>query len=157
MGLLVKSKLFGHLRRTLRCRLGQSLVEFVLVIPIFLALVAGIFEVSRLYYVRLSIRDVTTQAARYATTGQRMVNPLTGQLLPRSASIASMVRVRADSLRITVDSISVTPANGGGPGEVVRVRVFYRHRFALAPLRGIVSRNPFAFSVATSMKNEPVF
>ena len=55
------------------------------------------------------------------------------------------------------DSIKVNPADGGKPGEVVQVRVFYQYKFTLLPLKKMLPTSPFYFSVGSSMKNEPVF
>jgi Flp pilus assembly protein TadG len=151
------SRLSGHFLAKLRCELGQSAVEFALVVPILLALICGIVEVSRLYYVRLSIRDVTLEATRFAVTGRTLINPATGQPFTRAASVARLIRIRTDSLKVALDSISINPADGGKPSEVVTIRVFYKYAFSLAPLRNIVSTSPMSFSVASSMKNEPVF
>jgi Flp pilus assembly protein TadG len=133
------------------------MVEFALVVPLFIALICGIVEFSRLYYVRLTIRDITQEAARFAVTGQQLPDPVTGKLMLRSNSIQSLITARATANNVTVDSVKINPADGGKPGEVVQVRVFYQYKFTLAPLQKMLPTDPMYFSVGSSMKNEPVF
>ncbi|MBW3630613.1 MAG: pilus assembly protein [Gemmatimonadetes bacterium] len=141
----------------LRCELGQSAVEFALVVPLFLAMICGIVEFSRLYYVRLTVREITQEATRFAVTGQQLTDPATGKPMPRAASILGVIQKSADDRRVTVDSVRINPTDGGKPGEVVQVRVFYNYSFTLAPLRTLLPTTPFYFSVGSSMKNEPAF
>jgi hypothetical protein len=82
---------------------------------------------------------------------------VTGKPFTRAASVQALIRMRADSLRVRLDSISVNPPDGGGPSQVVTVRVFYQYSFSLVPLRKLVSMSPMSFSVGSSMRNEPVF
>jgi hypothetical protein len=147
----------GRAPRRLRSELGQAAVEFALVLPLFLALVCSVVEFSRLYYVRLTVRDVTLQATRLAATGRQLNDAVTGKPLTRAASIQRAIRSESGALRVGIDSISINPADGGAPGQVVQVRVFYRYEFMLAPLRQLIPSGPFYFSVGSSMKNEPVF
>lgn len=147
----------ARLPARLRCELGQSVVEFALVVPLFVAMVCGIVEFSRLYYVRLTVRDIAQEATRFAVTGQTLSDPATGEEMARAASIQSLVRAQASERKVSVDSIRLDPADGGGPGDVVQVRVFYQHRFTLAPLQRMLPTSPSYFSVGSSMKNEPLF
>ncbi len=57
-----------------RCRSrssGQSLVEFALVIPIFLLLLFGLFDVGRLVYVNNAVSEGAREAARYGSVQMR--------------------------------------------------------------------------------------
>ena len=133
------------------------MVEFALVVPLFLAVICGIVEFSRLYYTRLTVRDITLDATRFAVTGQKLTDETTGDPMTRAASIRSLITTRASDLKVKVDSIRIDPSDGGKPGDVVQVRVFYGYTFTLAPLNGLLPSSPFYFSVGSSMKNEPVF
>ncbi|SET06038.1 TadE-like protein [Oceanobacillus limi] len=48
---------------------GQSLVEFALVIPIFLLLLVGIFDFGRIFYTHLQLEFVSQEAVRMAGLG----------------------------------------------------------------------------------------
>jgi Flp pilus assembly protein TadG len=140
-----------------RCTRGASVVEFALVTPLFFALVCGIVEFSRLYYVRLTVRDITVEATRFAVTGRQLNDPMSGQPMTRAASIRQLIKDRAKSRLVTVDSVVINPSDGGQPGDVVQIRAFYNYQFSLAPLRGIAPQGVTKYSVGSSMKNEPVF
>jgi hypothetical protein len=46
---------------------GQSLVEFALVLPLFVLLIAGIFDIGRAFYSSITITNATREGARYGT------------------------------------------------------------------------------------------
>ncbi|KUO96714.1 TadE/TadG family type IV pilus assembly protein [Ferroacidibacillus organovorans] len=48
---------------------GQALVEFALVIPLFLLLLFGIFDFGRIMWSELTISAASRDAARYASLG----------------------------------------------------------------------------------------
>lgn len=54
---------------------GQSIVEFGLVLPIFLLLIFGMMDLSRFYYTQQGISHTLRAAGRYAVTGQLADNP----------------------------------------------------------------------------------
>ncbi|HUP90315.1 MAG TPA: TadE/TadG family type IV pilus assembly protein [Longimicrobiales bacterium] len=136
---------------------GAGVVEFALAVPFFFILTCGIVEVSKLFYTRLSARDITLEATRFAATGQQLNDPLTGLPLARAASVRKLIKDRAHARRIIVDSVAINPADGGLPGQLVQVRVFYAYKYSLAPLRGIAASRPLMYSVGSTMKNEPLF
>ena len=45
---------------------GQSLVEFALVLPILLILLAGVLDVARMYYVYVVLTDAAAEGVSYA-------------------------------------------------------------------------------------------
>ncbi|MFC4402431.1 TadE/TadG family type IV pilus assembly protein [Gracilibacillus xinjiangensis] len=58
------------MKRMLRKENGQSLVEFALVIPLFLMLVVGMIDFGGLLYTNLQMEMVTQEATRIAGLGQ---------------------------------------------------------------------------------------
>ncbi len=145
------------LRRLGRDQGGQALVEFVLVVPLLMLLVVGIFEFSRLHYTRLTIRHAVAEAARFGVTGQRLADPESGELLTRSASIVQVMTDRARGLSVDVEQIRMDPADGGLPGEIVRIEATYRFNFLTAAIIRSFAPPFVDFTVATSVRNEPVF
>ena len=141
----------------LRNSSGQSMVEFILVIPLFLLLLAGIFEFGRHYYSRLTLRHAVAEAARFAVTGNQLTDPLTNQPMTRAQSIVQVIQDRARGLNVDINRIQITPADAGQPDEVVRIAVSYRYQFLFSPVAQFFGQGHIDFSVMTAMKNEPAF
>ena len=55
-----------------RSVIGQGLVEFALIIPIFLLLVYGIFEVARAIFMYSAVLNASRDAARYAAASDNV-------------------------------------------------------------------------------------
>lgn len=132
---------------------GSALVEFGLSIPILLVLLFGIVEFGRLSYARLTVRHAVVEATRFAVTGNRVSDPDSGDLLGRVASIEQTLRNRSPN--ITIDNISISPADGGGPEDIVTVTVDFTYNFLLPGFKNVL--DPIDFSVSASMRNEPYF
>jgi len=142
----------GATDRLLRGNHGSGLVEFALVLPLIASLIFGIFEFGRLGFSHLSARHAVAEAARYAVTGQTFTDPDTGEPIARVESIRQVILDNIGPLTVA-DSIVVTPADGGGPEELVTVSVSFTHHYFLPGLEGILP--PVDFTVRTAMKNEP--
>jgi len=136
---------------------GQSAVEFVLAVPIILLLLSGIFEFGRHYYTRLTLRHAVAEAGRFAVTGNTVVDTTTGQPMTRANSIISTIIERAGDLDVDVSQITLTPPDGGGPGEVVTISATYRYRFVLVPIARLFGPGYLDFTVSTIVLNEPRF
>ena len=48
-------------------QLGQSLIEFALILPLFVLIVAGIFDLGRAFYSSITITNAAREGARYGT------------------------------------------------------------------------------------------
>lgn len=55
--------------------LGQTLVEFALILPTLMIIIMALFEFGRMFQVWLTLQYSAQAAARYATTGQQWVDP----------------------------------------------------------------------------------
>ncbi len=136
---------------------GQGAVEFALVLPALVLLLMGIFEFTRHYHARLTVRHAVSEAARFGSTGQLLIDPESGETMSRAASIIAAMQRSAGGLDLDVEQIILDPADGGGPNDVVRMVATYRFTFMDSPLVRSFAP-PFAeFTVATTFKNEPVF
>ena len=62
--------MIGRLRRRHPTSPGQALVEFALVLPIFLLLLFGLIDVGRLVYVSNAFNQAAREAARYGSVEQ---------------------------------------------------------------------------------------
>jgi hypothetical protein len=145
----------GTLRSFAGKEAGQSLVEFAFTLPVLLLLIMGSVEVGVMYYTRLTVRHATVEAARFAVTGNRLTDPVTGDPLSRPESIRQAVQLRADRFNVQLDSIAMDPADGGLPNEVVRISVHYTYEFSLPFVSTVFPERQRQFRVSTSMKNEP--
>ena len=130
---------------------GQSAVEFLLALPVALLLLFGIFEFGRHFYTRLTLRNAVAEAARFAVTGQTLVDPSTGQPMPRSTSIVQVIVDRARDLHVDVSRIRLSPPNGGGPGEIVTIVTEPGRRSVSSPIGGNLIGNVSETSTLTSV------
>ena len=128
-------------RRRRRTR-GQSLVEFAIVLPIFLLILSGILDFGFLLYSRMTVISATREGARVAIDAPKTsTDPSTQATL--QARIPDLVRTRvtdaaAGGLNISALSTQVTCVdkaagscafNGSAePGDSVKVTVSYQYR-----------------------------
>lgn len=147
----------GRTRGFRRGERGQSLVEFVLVVPVLLLLLAGIFDFGRHFFTRLTLRHAVAEAARFAVTGNQLIDPDSGQPMTRAESIVQVIVDKAGDLNVDVTGIRITPPDGGAPGDVVQISATYRDYFMMAPVLRFFSTGYVDFTVATVVRNEPVF
>ncbi len=152
----------GHNLRSQTLRLargvgGQGIAEFVFAIPVFMTLVFGMYEFSRYYSTRLMIRSAVAEGARFATTGNQLVDPVTGDPLPRAVSIVNTILNRTAHFGVTAGDITLDPADGGGPEEIVTVSLNYDYPVAIPLMQSIFGTGVLDFDVATVMRNEPFF
>ena len=147
----------GARRSTLiRDRRGQSLVEFALVIPMVLLLFLGVFEISTYFYTRLTLRHSVMEASRFAITGARIEDEISGDTLSRAESIAEIYRRAAPTVPVDLEALVIDPPDGGQPGEIVVVTATYSYDFSL-PLVDQFFPDGVEFNVRTAMRNEPSF
>ncbi|HEY4188817.1 MAG TPA: TadE family protein [Candidatus Limnocylindrales bacterium] len=64
----MRSRVFAQRRRLGRGRRGQSLVEFTLVLPLFLLLVAGMVDFGIGLYSNITVINAAREGARYSVT-----------------------------------------------------------------------------------------
>ncbi len=112
-------------RRTGRRTRGQSLVEFAVVLPVFLLILSGIMDFGFLLYSRMTVINAAREGARVATTVK----------VPEdAASIPSLVSSRvSDAASPLSVSTTTTCIPSCDPGNSVRVTVNYGHQ-AFFPL-----------------------
>jgi len=140
-------------RKHVRSQSGQGLVEFTLVLPLLLVLFFSIIEFSLFFYTRISLRHVVRESARFAVTGN-VLTDTTGTPMTRAQSVEQMILAGAPGIDLTPDNISMIPADGGGPGEVVRISVRYTYIAKLPPFRLFFPDGRVVMNVATVTKNE---
>ena len=139
----------GWCGKRAKCTRGATIVEFALVLVMFLMLLVGTIEFGRYFFVQHTLQFATREGTRLALVGGTLNNPQ-GVPLSREASIVTTIQ---NSARLAVNpaqlSISIFPVtttyadpgnwqglqNAGGPGDVMRVRTRYNFAF-FTPLIG---------------------
>lgn len=93
---------------------GQALVEFALILPILLLLLAGIFDFGRVIYKHQELELITQEAVRLAGLGEQ------------DAVIQSYVRNHFTAGEASKLTVSISPGDTARkPGEYVTVAVSY--------------------------------
>ena len=105
---------------------GQSLVEFVLLLPVLLILLAGLLDLGRLYFAYVAVTDAAAEGAAYAALfvppDQSITCPPDDSRVCQAAREASAGLVRLEQAEIVVDCPSCpNPASG----DAVTVRVVF--------------------------------
>ncbi len=136
---------------------GQSLVEFALVLPMLLMMFFGIFEFGRFYYTKLTLQHAVREATRFAVTGNTLTDPETGEPIDRAGSIVRVILYNTRDLDVDLDGISISPADGGGPEDIVRVAVDFRYDLSLPLISKIVPDGHVDISLSTAMRNEAFY
>jgi Flp pilus assembly protein TadG len=140
-------------KRRLQGKSGQALVEFTLVLPLLLVLFFSIMEFSLYFYTRVSLRHVVRESARFAVTGN-VLSDSAGKPMSRAKSVEYMILTGAPAVKLTSSNITMTPADGGGPGQVVRINVSYAYTAKLPPFALLFPNGRLMINVATVTKNE---
>ena len=108
---------------------GAALVEFVLVLPLFLLLLLGVFDFGKAFNYWIDGTHLSHEGARYAAVGK---NPGPG------TTLAESIKARADTPELRSGSDSVTgpmkvcvsfPDGTSRVGDPVQVKVEFTYQF----------------------------
>lgn len=140
---------------------GVEVVEMALVLPLFLFLLLGIMDVSRLFFTEITLQRAIREGGRFGVTGQTLADPAhPGSTLSRIAAIkqivvSAAVGVNLQSADITVNSISGGNNNAGGPGDTFTISLRYTFLFATPLLGRYFNNGSQVFTASSSFRNEP--
>jgi len=141
------------------------MVEFAIVIPIFLLLVFGIMEFARLFFVQDNVERAVAATARYASIGthESGTDPSTGKPYTRVKSITDYLQQQASeakALGASLSNIQISSTYGGagtagGPQDIATISLT-----VTVPLwTPLISRGfpngQYTFTSSASTKNEP--
>jgi len=118
------------LRAKFKNKKGQSLVEFVLVLPLILLIIMGIFEFGLMFNSYLTINNASREGARLASVG--------------GTDIAIESRVIAVAGNLDPVDLAVTVSPGEGlreRGGSVTVTVVYNHGIITPIISNILGGN----------------
>jgi Flp pilus assembly protein TadG len=135
-------------RRFARAQEGQALVEFALVAPVILLLVAGIFEFGRAWNAHQAVTDAAREGARAAVLADPLMTADSVRAVVRNA----LARAALDPNRATI----VLSGVGAATGEPARVQVRYPFHFGFLKPMGAVLGNAGTVTLGTAfvMRNE---
>jgi hypothetical protein len=135
--------------RKVRNNRGTSVVEFAIVLPLFLMLILGIIDFGRFFFVQHSLQFATREGTRLALVGKTLTDQA-GNPMTREASIVDTIQKNAsvalDPLQLSINIFPIQSdysdpqnwgkqLNAGAPGQYMRVRTQYTFAF-LTPIIG---------------------
>ncbi|MCI0584554.1 MAG: pilus assembly protein [Chloroflexi bacterium] len=155
---------------------GQALLEFALVIPLFLVMLIGIIDLGRVIWANNAVANAAREAARYATVhGGAKSNPCPvgppaeKTVIPAASSDCPYPSPSKDGIRTTATSFLVAGGTGytvevcygtscsgntdisgatNARGEPVTVRVTSQVPIIISSLLGL---DPFVISATSTM------
>jgi len=127
-----------------------------LVMPLLLTVFLGVFEFGHFYYTRLTLQHAVREATRFAVTGNVLTDSI-GDPLDRATSIVNVILHNTRNLDVALDGVSITPADGGGPEDIVRVSVDFRYELTMPLVKDMMPNSHVDISFATAMRNESFY
>ena len=138
---------------------GTTLLEFALVLPIFVLLLFAVADFARLFYVEMTLQNAVREAGRYAITGNHEPDPNhQGQNLSRVQSIYQVAQQEAMGLDVSnLQIVSVNGGNGsaGGPGDTVTISLTTDLTIMTPIVAQFFKNGVYTFTVSVSFRNEP--
>ena len=123
-------------RGTNRGEKGQSLAEFVLVLPIFLILVFAIIDFGLGFHAWLTVTNSAREGARYGSVRAPAGGACDNNPSTPATNVDCRVRETADSLDQSKLSVTITNAQGT-PGTSVVVKADYDYQL-ITPLDSVL-------------------
>jgi Flp pilus assembly protein TadG len=81
---------------------GQGMVEFALILPLFVLIIAGIFDLGRAFYASISITNAAREGARFGT-----LNPGDSQ----GICDASLTESEGSGIKVTYSNVMISCNN----------------------------------------------
>jgi Flp pilus assembly protein TadG len=125
---------------------GQSLLEFALVVPIFLILIMGIIDFSLGLKSWITITNASREAARYAAVSCSSGVADTDDVKERAVTAAS-------GLSIATSDVTVTNCGTGRSSQSVSVSVDYAYNL-VTPLGGLLGLDTISLNSEADMRME---
>lgn len=136
---------------------GQAMVEFALILPIFVLLLVGLFDVGRAVYAYHTVNNAAREAGRLA-----IVDQFEDHVQAEAVAAASGLGIQDDDVTVVFEEADGTACPDVGTPAVVRcvavVTVPYEYRAAtpiISNILGVIdirgeSRFPISVNCATS-------
>jgi hypothetical protein len=128
-------------RKTGRSDMGQSLVEFALVLPILILIIYGVFDLGRAFYGLVTIANASREGARYMTQHitvmdagvNNSMNLVKDQVIAEAQGggiVLVYSNIVVDCIRVYDSSNKITPNCKHGGEGFVRVTFNFRPLFS---------------------------
>jgi Flp pilus assembly protein TadG len=135
--------------------LAQSIVEFALVVPVFVGLVLITFEAGRMMYVWSILNEATREATRTAVLSSSVT---TTPIVQSALAIAGTVGVTASDVTVQKNGVPVSGGFTRQRGDAMSVQIRYQYRvFIAAVMRSDWPSLPFSirqFNTQATMRSE---
>jgi len=150
-------------RNNRACRVGskkgQTMLEFVLVAPLFFFLVFAVIDFGRMFFTQMNIQSAVQEAGRFASTGNHLPDPnKPGQTLSRIDSIIATAQKAAYGANITsvqISSLQGGQGSAGGPGDIVTVSLTTNLQLMTPMVARYFVSGIYSFNSSATFKNEP--
>lgn len=130
------------LKKFFKCSKGQAVVELAFVLPIFLLLVFGVIEISRIGYSYITLNNAVRSGARVASLGGL------------DSEIRNTIAVSAPLFDSNLLIIQITPSDGTRrSGSSVLINASYPVQLN-APIISQVLPNPVTIKTSLAMRVE---
>lgn len=129
------------IREVLKRRRGQAIVEFALVLPIFILILVGILEFGLVFHQYLVVTSASREGARVAALGGT------------DAEVVTMVNNATASINRGLLTVNVSPAQRVR-GQSVTVQVTNRVPINAPLISAILTPNPYPVTGITVMRVE---
>jgi Flp pilus assembly protein TadG len=151
--------------RATRRQGGATVVEMALVMPVFLLLMIGVNEQSKMFFANLTMQYAVREGGRYAITGLSDADP---NVSNQQRYLAIIERMKTSSVgmynkvapvittnNITyTDSTSYNAAMFGQAGDILVIKIDCAWPLATPLLKPFFAGGKYKFTVAVTMLNE---
>ena len=136
-----EEKAMRTIRAILKKKRGQAIVEFALILPVFILILLGIMEFGLVFHQYLVVTAASREGARVAALGGSDAETLT------------MVNTSAVSINAGQLTTTITPANRV-KGQTVSVQVTNPVTIRAPLIAQVFPQNPFPVTGTTIMRVE---
>ena len=140
---------------------GQNVVEFALVIPLFLYLLCGVMDFGRAFFIQMNLQQAVQDGGRFASTGNHLPDPANpGQNLSRIQSIIATVENEAlvvsgvNPANLQISSLLGGTGSAGGPGDTVTVSLVTNLQLMTPMIGAFFPNGTYTFTSSATFKNE---
>lgn len=130
------------IRESLKKKSGQAIVEFALILPVFILMLMGLLEFGLFFNSYINVTFASKEGARIASldtnaTTQTVESSITATM-PSSGTV----------------TVTVSPPAPRVTGATVTVTVTRQHTFMTPIISAVVPSNPYTISAVTAMRSE---